>query len=136
MIDHSAARTRLGMIIEAVAPIGTKVYRSGLEPLADFPAVVIGMPAWSVDESSHSTDRSTFPVAVILERPGFQDPVTVDALETLWQTITIALRNASLLDQTLSGVCRASAVQHAEFGQFNVQGQDYPAQVIFVDLFG
>lgn len=136
MIDHSAARAKIAELVEDTVPAGTTVYRSGLVPLADFPAVVIGMPSWSVDPSSICTDRSTFPVAVILERPGFQDPATVDELETLWQSITEALREASRQDQTLGGVCAASAVQHAEFGQFNVQGQDFPAQVIFVDLFG
>lgn len=136
MINHVTARAQLASIVEDAVPAGTTVYRSGLEPLAEFPAVVVGMPSWSVDPSSFWTDRSTFPVAVILQRPGYQDPETVDVLEALWQVITEALRTASVQDQTLSGICKASAVQHSEFGNFNVQQQDYPAQVIFVDLFG
>ena len=135
MLDHVAARSRLFQIIQDHIPQGTTVYRSGLQPLAEFPAIVIGMPSWSVDSSSYNTNRTTYPIAVILEKPNTQSPVTVDVLEALWQRIIQALLYESERDGTLAGVCRASAIQHAEFGQFNVQGQDYPAQVIFVDLF-
>lgn len=136
MIDHVAARDRLKTLIEAAVPDGTTVYASGLQPLADFPAVVIGMPSWSVDTSSYHTDQTTYPIAVILARPGEQDPITVDVIEDIWQRVTQALRTASEVDQTLGDVCLASAIQRSQFGQFNVQTQEYPSQVIFVDLFG
>lgn len=136
MINHAAARDEIATMLTAIVPNGTTVYRSGLEPLSTFPAVVIGMPTWSVDESSYFTSRSTMPIAVILAKPNTQDPYTVDVLESLWELITNGLIDASHADQTLGGICHASAVQHTEFGQFNVQGQDYPAQVIFIDLFG
>lgn len=135
MLDHAVVRSRLAEIVQDHVPDVVTVYRSGLEPLADFPAVVIGMPSWSVDSSSYNTNRTTFPIAVIMEKPNHQSPLTVDALETLWQRLIEALLATSEKDGTLGNVCRASAIQHAEFGQFNVQGQDYPAQVIFVDLF-
>lgn len=104
----------------------TTVYPTSVDALAGFPAVVLGMPSWRPGPAG-CVSLWEFPVAVIVARPGLADSATVDELDELWPVVLNAL--LSLVDrQEITDVTRA------EFGLFNVQGQDYPAQVLTCSL--
>lgn len=137
MIDHSAAREELGRIaLVAVQGIDeVTVYPGGLDALAHFPAVIVGQPRWAAD-AGPCMDTSTWPIGVVVARPGGSDTYVQNQLERLWPIVLAGITEAVRADQTLGGVCRASHVQRAEFGLFSIQGQDYPAQTIFTDLYG
>lgn len=139
MLDLNAARDKLAALATAAAPANMQVtvYRSGLRPLADFPAVVIRQPSWTPSGElglSYRMDRWRWPISVVLEKPGTQDPVTVDVLDQLWTALLAALQDQVETDPGWAGLCRQTMVDHAEFGTFTVQGQEYPAQTIYVDL--
>lgn len=139
MIDLAAARTAIEDLCRSVLPAETLIYPSGLMPLAQFPAVVIGQPSWTPSaqlDLSYGLDRYRWPVAVVLEKPGVQDPTSVDVLDQLWTTLLVALDQQAQGRPGWGGVCKGTLLDHAEFGVFTVQGQAYPAQTIYVDLYG
>lgn len=122
-----------------MVPATTTVYGSGLEPLAVFPAVVLGQPSWLPGTQvglPFGLDRYRWPVAVVLEKPGAPDPTTVDVLEGLWTSLLSGLQNLSQTDSTLGGLASEMLLDHADFGTFTVQGEQYPAQRIYLDLYG
>lgn len=137
MIDHGAARARLGQILVSSleGEDQVQVYPGGLDALAAFPAVIIGQPRW-VPDAGGCMDTSTWPVGVVVARPGGSDTYVQNQLERLWPIVLAGLSASIQTDQTLGGVCSAAHIQRAEFGLFAIQGQDYPAQTIFTDLYG
>lgn len=135
MIDHTAARAGLHQILSAALP-DVRVQASGLDALASFPSVIIGQPAWSPsDQLPYGIDRTTWPVAVVVARSS-SDTTTIDQLERLWPQVLAELKAAAEADQTLGGICVQSLLTRADFGQFSVQGKDYPAQLVFCELYG
>lgn len=134
MIDHAAARGRLGDIIEA-GQLQATVYPTALQGLAAFPAIVLGQPSWEPDAGG-CMDTTRWPVAVVVARPGSNDTYVQTELEQLWPALVTVLDQAIEEDQTLGGVCRASHIEQAEFGLFSIQGQEYPAQTIQLTLYG
>lgn len=135
MIDHTAARTGLHRILDAALP-EVLVQASGLDSLATFPSVIIGQPGWGeADQLPYGIDRTTWPVAVVVARSS-SDTTTIDQLERLWPQVIAELKAAAEADQTLGGICVQSLLTRADFGQFSVQGKDYPAQLVFCELYG
>lgn len=136
MVELAAVRDQLVKIIETVVPTVT-VYRSAFDGAAVFPSVIVGMPSWEDDTTAnYCAPHTLWPVAVVVARPGTNDQGTVDQLDALWPAVFHGLRDASHTDSTLSGICLQSVVNRAQFGQFAIQGQTYPAQLITVDLYG
>jgi hypothetical protein len=121
----SALRAILAEAIKSVVDDRTTVYRTSVEGLAGFPAIVLGMPSWKPAPIACGSTWD-FPVAVIVARPGTSDSATVSELDELWPTVLDAL-----LDLRGRGLDDVTA---ATFGMFNVQGQDYPAQVLTCSL--
>lgn len=141
MIKHGPARARLAEIIadgmdRGVVPQAT-VQRAGVDALAVFPTVIVGQPAWQPQSQlTYQLDRSTFPIACVVHRASSGDSVTIDELEELWPAVVQLLKTASEHDQTLGGVCDQALIARADFGAFTLQGQSYPAQLIFIELYG
>lgn len=100
------------------------VYPSAIDGLAGLPGIVIGMPSWRPLNGCLAVWE--FPVAVIVARPGTADAASAAELDELWPTVL-----SGLLDLRGRGL---DDVTKAEFGLFNVQGQDYPAQVLTCTL--
>lgn len=137
MINITAQRDQLAKIITAGVPDTITVHRSAFDGTATFPLVVVGMPSWEDDTAAnYCHPHIMWPVAVAVSRPGSEDAKTVDQLDQLWPAVHDVLREASATDPTLAGICRQSVIGRAQFGQFAVQGQSYPAQLITVDLYG
>ena len=135
MINHTAARDGLAQLLTQGLP-GVTVQRGGIDAVATFPGVIVGQPAWTkVDNLPYRLDRSTWPIAVVVARNS-QDSVVIDELEQLWPAALDLLRTTSEQDQTLGGICDEAIVTRADFGQFAIQGTNYPAQLIFIELYG
>jgi hypothetical protein len=124
-VSVAALRATLADAISSVVDDRTTVYPTSVDGLAGFPAVVLGMPSWRPFNGCLSIWE--FPVAVIVARPGTADSAMVSELDDLWPTVLAAL--IELRDrQEITDVTRA------DFGLFNVQGIDYPAQVLTCTL--
>lgn len=133
MINIGAARSRLA---DLLGDLDAEVVRAGIDGIAEFPAVIIGQADWSeADLTMSQFERSTFPVAVVVKRSG-DDTADIDALDNLWPTVLDRLKAAARADPSLGSVCRAAVVTRARFGLYSVQGASYPAQMIFIDLYG
>lgn len=126
MIDVGATRELLASTAADADPALAGVPRA-FGGLAALPAVVVGQPSWEPGPT-FCLDRVHFPVAVIVARPGISDDATVAQLDELWPKVLDQLRNADL---PLEG-----SVDRAEFGLFQIEGQQYPAQVITVTVTG
>jgi hypothetical protein len=137
MISIGAVRDQLVKVIETGVPDTITVHRSAFDGTTGFPMIVIGMPSWQDDTTAnYCAPHVEWPIAVVVSRPGGQDAETADTLDALWPVVFYTLREASQADPTLAGICVASVISRAQFGQFSVQGQTYPAQLITVDLYG
>lgn len=137
MINHNEARTGLAKLIATLVPDTISVYRSAFDGVPGFPCVVIGMPTWEPDaRTNYCATRSTWPVAIVVGRPGTDDAGTVTDLDQLWQLVADGLLDASARDPELGGIGVQSVITRAAFGLFNIRGVDYPAQTIFVDIYG
>lgn len=134
MLDVEAARTGLAAILEELAPAGAKVLPAGIEALAVFPAVIVGMPIWSGDGPNYQFTTWTWPIAVVVNRTG-SDKQTIGLLDKTWPVILAGLRAVSGQDGSLGGICVEAVVTRAQFGTYQIQGVTYPAQVIFLDLY-
>ena len=121
----AALRAILAGAIRSGVDDRTTVYETSVDGLAGFPAIVLGMPSWRPLTGCLSVWE--FPVAVIVARPGTADSATVGELDELWPTVLDAL--IELRDRQ-----EITDITKAEFGLFNVQGQDYPAQVLTCSL--
>lgn len=137
MIDIPTVRNGLQAIITAVVPADVIVYRSAFDGSPTFPSVVVGMPSWEDDTTAnYCHPHMLWPIAVVVNRPGSNDAGTVDQLDRLWPVVFNQLRDLSAQDPSLQGICRQSVIGRAQFGQFAVQGQSYPAQLLTADLYG
>lgn len=137
MIDIPAARAGLASILTDVAPEGSTVEPAGSDALAVFPSVFVGMPAWNADGPTYGISTWTFPVAVVVDRAGTAgDSASIDLLDQTWPVVLAGLRSKSEADPGLGGICAQSVITRATFGLYRVQGTDYPAQLIFIDLYG
>jgi hypothetical protein len=135
--DIGAARDQLVKIIEVAVPATVTVHRSAFDGTTGMPMVIVGMPSWVDDTTvNYCAPHTEWPIAVCVARPGNNDAGTADQLDTLWPQVFTALRDASRADPTLAGICRQSVINRAQFGQFMIQGQPYPAQMITIDLYG
>lgn len=131
MLDPTAVRTQLADAIRPLVPASVPVLESAFDGLAVLPAVVIGMPSWDeARETNFCFPRLTWPVGVIVSRPGDNDPVTVETLDQTWAAVLAGLRNVHSLAAASQVI-----VQRSQFGLFLVQGQQYPSQTIFVETF-
>lgn len=134
MMELDAVRAGLADIATNAVPETTRVYPSGLEPDMWFPAVIIDQPSWTPAgqlDMPYPYGRLRWPVRVVLEKPGAQDPTTVDVLDQLWTGLLNGFEAAT----NRVSFCANLTVDHAEFGIVLVQAQEYPAQTIFVDTY-
>lgn len=130
-------RDQLAKIIIDGVPDTVSVYRSAFDGTPALPAVIVGMPSWEDDISAnYCAPHRQFPIACVVARPGTADEHTADQLDSLWPAVFDQLRDTSRSDPGLGGICRQSVIGRALFGQFNIQGQLYPAQLITIDLYG
>ena len=133
-LDVAGIRTGIADIATNAVPETTWVYPSGLEPGMWFPCIVVDQPSWTPPgqlDMPYPLGRLRWPVRVVLEKPGTQDPTTVDVLDHLWTSLLEAFEAAT----NRVGFCSNLIVDHAEFGVVRVQAQEYPAQSIFVDTY-
>jgi hypothetical protein len=135
MIDLPVARAALADLCGDALDGYATVYSSGLNSSIAYPAVVIGMPRWEFN-TQPCMDTITWPISVVVARPGTGDTPVIETLEMLWPTLVAYLVEAIENDQTLSGVCKAAECVRAEPGFLSVQGSDLPAQTINVELYG
>lgn len=135
MIDHTAARAKLAEICRAAVGDAAQVYESAIDAVAAPPLIAIGLPRFTPNVGP-CMDRSQIPVAVVVKTPGGDASYQQDELERLWQLVTAGLTAAFEADQNLGGLCHWSEIDRAQPGPFRIQGQEYPAQVIFINIDG
>lgn len=128
VIDITAAREELASAITAAVDPKVAVYPQAVDGLSTFPAVVLGMPSWKPGPT-FCLNIYEFPVAVIVARPGISDVTTVTELDQLWPLVLDGLSSIAEQDPSFT-------VSRAEFGLFALQGQQYPAQIIFCSFTG
>lgn len=135
MINVPAVRAGLAELLDAQFP-EVKVQRAGVNASAVFPTIILGQPSWSPSSAgSFRFDRLTFAIACVVSRAG-SDATTIDNLEELWPAVAGWLDEQTKTNQELGGLCRQSELTRAEFSRFPLQGTDYPAQILYLDLFG
>lgn len=135
MINHKVARAKLAEIAAAAVGDEASVTPGAIDAVAAFPLVTVGLPRWT-PQVQPCIDRSQFPVAVVVKTPGGDAAATQDQLDELWQTVAAELDAAISADQSLGGVCVVAHLERAEPGPFRIQGQEYPAQIILINLDG
>jgi len=136
VIDLELARQRF---VELLQDQPATLYATTTESLISPPAIIVGQP--TVTFSTLSTgygrlDTSSFPIMVLVRRPGSNDPHQQHELEELWPSVAETLAVALIDDQTLGGLCKAGSVIRADFSFYVVQGKQYPTQTITVELYG
>lgn len=114
---------------------GLNVVPRAVDGMAELPAAVIGMPKWEPGPTG-CWGSFEIPVAVLVARPGISDEDTVDELDRMWPQVLEQIQDAIDVDQSLGGVCAAVEIVRAEFGLFVLQGQQWPAQLIFLTVTG
>lgn len=136
MINIPDARAQLAKIIGDAVGSQVQVYPSGTSGTVTFPAVVLGMP-YGIPPANWCNPGITWPVGVVVSRPGTNDADPIDQLDRLWPLVFTTLRDLTARDSSLGGICNQSSVQDTtQMSQFDVQGQSYPAQLISLDLYG
>lgn len=137
MINVPAARQALADILRDVVPAGCAVEAEAPDGVGSFPLALVGMPSWNADGPSYSFSTWTFPVAVIVNRSaGGGSRGSIEQLDQTWPAVLAGLRARSEDDPGLGGVCAQSVVTRSQFGLYTIGGQDFPAQMIFIDLYG
>lgn len=137
MINIPQARNGLAAVLEEIAPAGTTVEPEAPDGVPAFPLALVGMPAWNADGPTYGFTTWTFPIAVLVDRAaGGGDRASIEALDATWPAVLAGLRSHAEDDQTLGGICIEAVVSRAQFGLYTLAGIDYPAQLIFVDLYG
>lgn len=139
MINISEIRDVLTEVLEPPAPAPGDaplwvVEPRGFDEPTGFPVVVVGMPSWRPGPTG-CLDLYEWPIACIVEQPGGSASFSavIEDLDTLWTTILDRLTEACKSDRRLG---KAAHVVRAEFGTYPVQGQSFPAQLIFVSIDG
>lgn len=135
MLNVPQVREQLATVLGGLVPPDVPVIRSAFDSVPRFPAVVLGMPWW--DEGRDTTfclPVLTWPIACVVARSGSNDTATVDQLDGLWPGLVEQLRR--LGPAVLAGLAAQVIVGPARFGQFSVQGSDYPAQLLSIEIFG
>lgn len=98
--------------------------------------LVVGMPAWVPPSQALCMHQVTWQVMVAVRRDGTNDQATAQSLEDLWPQLLRVLIVAVETDPSLGGVCATSAVTRAEFAPVTISGQEFPAQVITLEMQG
>lgn len=132
MINIAAGRAKLAELVKIDE---LEVYPSSLLTGAAPPFVAVGMPRLT-PRVGPCLDRSEWPIAVVMPQDGSTTADPVVQLDDLWPQVWDRLDAAITADPYLDGVCEGAQLERAEFGAFRVQGHEYPAQVIFINLDG
>lgn len=135
MIDMVAARNEIAARCLAALGDQVTIYPAGITGQASLPAVALGMPRWESNVQP-CMDLYTWPLAVVVARPGSNDPYVITTLDQLWTDLAGALMTDIENDQTLGGICKAAEVTRADAGYLTVQGVDQPAQTIMLETYG
>lgn len=136
MINIPDARSQLAKIIADQVADQVAVYPSGTSGTVTFPAVVLGMP-YGIPPANWCNPGITWPIGVVVSRPGTNDADPIDQIDRLWPLVFTTLRDLTLADPSLGGICRQSSVQdQTQMSLFDIQGLGYPAQLIQIDLYG
>lgn len=137
MITATEQRDGLAKIIDSIVDDSVTVHRSAWNGITAFPCVVIGMPQWQPEQRTNWCNmRTTWPIGVVVNRPGTDDAGTVDTLDKTWQQLLSGLLDVSAADPGLGGICAQNVITRSTFGLFRIADVDYPAQTIFIDLYG
>ena len=98
--------------------------------------LLLSMPEWRPATDAVGWDRTSWAVMVCVARTGTNDTATAQALEALWPRVLGHLDEAIDQDPTLGGVCYHATITRAEFDVAALQGVDYPAQIITIEMQG
>lgn len=138
MIGLTAVRERLGELFGAQFGDRLQVVPTGvIEGEANFPMLIIGQPSWEPDVTPCG-DRTTLPVAVVVDDNGTSALAVQAKLEELWQEAVAGLREDLRTAGPRLGIPGVYAViiRRAFYGPFSVQGKEYPAMVTMIDIDG
>ncbi|MDO5534371.1 MAG: hypothetical protein Q4F65_06950 [Propionibacteriaceae bacterium] len=126
--DHLAQelRVRVGHLVE--------VLPHGVDGSFAPPVLVIGQPdvefrAWGCE------DLVTIGLAVVVRHHPDGPAATQRALEELWPQVAAQVKSLCHEDPSLGGLVTLAELKTAEFGDFTVQGQSFPAQQIALNVF-
>ena len=98
--------------------------------------LLLSMPEWAPATAAVSWDQVTWSILVCVARSGTNDTLTAHELEGLWPRVLRHLDDAIITDPTLGGVCYHSTILRAEFDIATIQGTDFPAQIITLEMLG
>ena len=131
MIDITALRDYLA---GRIATDDVTVYPAGVSdgPFTA-PALIIGQPEVTF-AAQPCLDRYSLPVAVVVAR-GVSDRETQARLEQVWTDTAELARMLFASDAQLGGLVAAVRLVDARFGLFGVQGQEFPAQHLSIEIF-
>lgn len=130
MTSRSAVRDALEALLDG---LDVQVHSRAVTGTPAFPLVVFGMPDVDCD-TDMCFDTWRFPVAVVAARPGSDDVVTVDRLESATETVLDQLRSELGQDPTLGGVAAHSRVARVDPGAFPVGQATHPANRIIIEI--
>ena len=138
MIDMVAVRahiaseltSRLGVLL-ADPP---DVLPRGVDGPFDPPVVVLGQPDVEFDVEP-CLDKWTLSVAVVVRVDPSGMTATQTQLEELWPAVATAVREMCSDDQSLGGLVASARALSADFGDFKVGSQTFPAQAIQLEIY-
>lgn len=131
MINLTGLRDYLA---DRIATDDVTVYPAGVSdgPFV-LPALIIGQPEVTFAVQP-CLDRYSLPVAVVVAR-GVSDRETQARLESVWTDTAELARLLFDSDAQLGGLVAAVRLVDARFGLFGIQGQEYPAQHLSIEIF-
>lgn len=134
MLDLAAVRGYLGDGLDAAkeATAIVKVYRRAITGTFQAPAVVIGQPSLEQPNAQPCVDQWSWPVHVVVGRPGTDEAATQAKLESCWVKVYAEL------DRLVEGIPGAvvARIMRADFGSLLVGGISFPAYEITLEIFG
>lgn len=134
MINLVQARARIAELITTQLGDRVTVYPAALDATANLPCVALGVPDFTPD-AQPCVDLITIPVAVVVPLLSGAAMANQDQLEALWSELVEGLRE-DIRTQPGLGIARNAVIRRAQYGGFAIQGQEYPAMVTYLDLFG
>lgn len=138
MLNLAAVRTTLGNWLDDHKETVEKVYRRAIGGAFTWPAVVLGQPTLEeADVQPCGVHRWTFPVHVVVGRPGQDEEATQQLLEGCWTEVYGQLDQMLAEDPYLGAAdVQEAHLERADFGSLLVAGQAYPAYEITLSVLG
>ncbi|PKQ20183.1 MAG: hypothetical protein CVT66_06265 [Actinobacteria bacterium HGW-Actinobacteria-6] len=134
MLDLAAVRGHLGDGLDDAKDTTEveRVYRRAITGTFQAPAVVIGQPSLEQPNVQPCLDQWSWPVHVVVDRPGADEDATQAKLEGCWVKVYAEL--AGLVDGIPGAVM--ARIMRAEFGSLLVGGVSFPAYEITLEIVG